>query len=255
MRTVFLIFLLLNAGYFYLHSDLFSNEKGPVILKQQKLPEGAKRLTLLRERGIGGVTPAPAVRKIEVPDTKTDQHNGDQDTANHAVTPRNETTPSEHPKSTEMVCFTLGPFTTVRSASQAARNISALGITVKRRQEIQREPRGYWVYLPSFKSYELAKQQVRTLQGKGFKDLFIMGKGEHQNAVSLGLFNTRDAAEERYNQVKGLGLKVEMETQYRENKQVWLDMAVPGDKTSTVADLTGMADKYRTANLAQHSCK
>jgi cell division septation protein DedD len=263
MRVVFLFFLLLNAVYFYLHSDLFSDKKGPVILKQQKLPEGANRLTLLRERGIGGAATLPPIRQNEAPGTiNTDQQSsesasepGKQDTTTRSVVSEKIPPPFEPIKSTAMACFTLGPFTTVSSASRAAKAISALGVIVKRRQILQREPRGYWVYLPSFKSYNAAKRQVRVLQKKGFKDLFIMGKGENKNAVSLGLFNTRDAAEERFDQVKSLGLDVKMETQYRENKQAWLDMAIQGDRTSTVADLTAMAEKYRSASLAQHKCK
>ena len=53
MRVIFIFFLLVNAAYFYTQSDFFNPQTGSVILKQQDLPEGVERLSLLRERGLG----------------------------------------------------------------------------------------------------------------------------------------------------------------------------------------------------------
>lgn len=242
MRVVFLFFLLLNAAYFYLHSDLFSGQKGPAVLQSQKLPEGAKRLTLLRERDIGGVKTQTPVRQQVVADNQS------MASEKTSISPEND-------KPKKIVCYSLGPFSKVASANRAAEAINVIGLTVKHRQATQRVARGYWVYLPSFNSYEAAKREFIKLQKKGIKDLFIMGKGEHKNAISLGLFNTYDAAKERFDQVKGMGLHARMETQYRENKQTWLDITAPSEKASNLAVLTTIAKKYPSASLSQQACK
>ena len=274
MRAIFLFFVLLNAVYFYTQSDLFKPQTGPVILKQQDLPKGVERLSLLRERGLG--TPsAKTPRKTAEPENKPMIQ---QDVAKPAPVPKKQAVTKQsgekqavinvaktevapkpaNPKpgkSSKPVCFTLGPFGKSATANHADEAISALGVTVTQRRVEQRRPRGYWVYLPSFKTYEAARRQVNLLQKKGLKDLFIMGKGEHKNAVSLGLFKREGAADERYQLVKKMGLSVKKEIQYRVRNLVWLDMIVPGDKTKTVASLTEVADKYSRTNLSQRRCE
>jgi hypothetical protein len=133
--------------------------------------------------------------------------------------------------------------------------ISALGVSVKQRQVSQRKPIGYWVYLPSFKTYDAALKRVKALQKKGMTDLFIMGKGEHKNAVSLGLFKSKDAADERYRLIKGMGLSVLMDTQYRVKTLAWLDLAVPGNETTTIASLTEVEEEHSSTNLTQRKCE
>ena len=274
MRAIFLIFVLLNAVYFYTQSDLFKPQTGPVILKQQDLPKGVERLTLLRERGLG-TSSANTPRKTAEPEKKPKTS---PTAAKPTPAPKNQTVkkqPVKKPaavkvakakvapkptkpkpeKSSKPVCFTLGPFRKSATANHADKAISALDVAVKQRRVEQRRLRGYWVYLPSFKTYEAARRQVNLLQKKGLKDLFIMGKGEHKNAVSLGLFKREGAADERYQLVKKMGLSVKKETQYRNRNLVWLDMMVPGDKTKTVASLTEVVDKYSRTNLSQRKCE
>jgi cell division septation protein DedD len=163
--------------------------------------------------------------------------------------------PAKAVKSTELACFTLGPFSQASLASQTAEAISALGITVERRQELQRTPRGYWVYLPSLKSYAEARDKVKEMKGQGLSDLFIMGKGSHQNAISLGLFKSKQAAQDRYKQVQAMGIDAILEVQYREKKQGWLDMSVPGDQTTAIAALSEMAEETPGINLTQRKCE
>lgn len=257
MRAVFLFFLLVNAAYFYTQSDLFRDKKAPVILQKQKLPDGVERLTLLRERGLGVTQnttekdpPSSASDELEKMQEIKEPESGEQKNTSGD----NETVP-ESTKSTQMVCFTLGPFVQASTAGRTAEAVSALGVTVNRRQTSQRRPRGYWVYLPAFKTYDAAKKRVDELQKKGLKDMFIMGKGDHKNAVSLGLYRRRSAADERYQQVKKMGLSVNLETQYRVTKLAWLDMEVPDDQKSTIAAISEMAGKIPKTTLAQRKCK
>ena len=269
MRVIFLFFLFINAAYFYTQSDWFNQQTGPVILKQQHLPDGVERLTLLRERGLGAssektnrkavkpeITPE-VIKKAEKPAPVSKESSINKSVtkkvAEAKVAPELKKTAPV--KSSKPACFTLGPFKKTVTANHADEAISALGIAVNQRQVSQRRPRGYWVYLPAFKTYDAARKQVNALQKKGLKDLFIMGKGQHKNAVSLGLFKREGAADERFQLVKKMGLSVKKETQYRVRKLVWLDMTVPGNKTSTVASLTEVADKYSGTNLSQRKCE
>jgi hypothetical protein len=140
-------------------------------------------------------------------------------------------------------------------ADRALKAVRKLGVSVNRRQESQRTPKGYWVYLPPSKSYQAAKRKVAEMQKKGLTDLFIMGNGSQKNAISLGLFKSKEAAEDRFTQVKNLGLKAVFETQYRLSQQSWLDMSVAGDQTATVAALTEVSEGFPGASLAQRKCQ
>jgi hypothetical protein len=249
MRVVFLFFLLINAAYFYTQSDLFKDDQTPTILKEKKLPKGVERLTLLRERGLGVNTkPKKPVELDKIQESSEAEPEIQQAVEDIQSSP-------EVSKPAEKACFTLGPFVQASTAGRTAEAISALGVTVNRRQTTQRRPRGYWVYLPAFKTYDAARKKVRELQSKGLKDMFIMGKGEHKNAVSLGLYKTRSSADERFQQVKKMGLSVKLDTQYRETKLAWLDMEVAEDQTSTIASISELAGQNQKTTLTRHRCK
>ena len=267
MKILFLFFLLLNAAYFYYQAELSEAPESSSILSQPPLAPGVERLTLLRERGLGGAASKPVVSQNTASQSEAPAPRVDADsTQTKSSTTASVSTPSvaiqskpipegQAAKSKEAACFTLGPFTSASTASRTAQSISALGVLVERRQETQRSPKGYWVYLPASASYQAAKRKVVELQKKGLTDLFIMGKGGHKNAISLGLFKSKDVAEDRFQQIKNLGLKAVFETQYRLSQQAWLDMTVSGDQTATVATMTEIADGIEQAELTQRKCQ
>ncbi len=238
IKILFLFFLLLNAVYFYTQFDDTDEPASSTILKQPPLPEGVEKLILLRERGLGegnvlfAAPPSdkPSIKPIDTSAKKTGTQR-------------------------EPACLTLGPFSNADIAKRSARTLAALGVDVKQREISQRTPRGYWVYLPSSKSYQAAKRKVTELQKKGVKDLYIMGKGRYENAISLGLFTREGAADSRFQQVKKLGLKAVLEPQYRDNKQTWLDLMVPAGQTSMVVSITEMADDLQQVELSQRKCQ
>lgn len=267
MKSLFFFFLLLNAVYFYFQSDWFNDPAPAMIIQQPAMPSGVERLSLLRERGLNSSSavvadtneeaqnlpapakPAPALapapKKVQeiVPEVEL-------------ITPEPEAEepPPRQVKVPEAACFTLGPLGQLAQTGRAEKAISALGLNFNRRQESHRTPKGYWVYLPASVSYRSAQRKVKEMQKKGLKDLFIMGKGSHKNAISLGLFKSKGAADERFQRVRSMGLKAILETQYRVTKQVWLDISVPGNQTAAVANVTELAETFPKASLTQHKC-
>jgi hypothetical protein len=263
MKILFLFFLLVNIAYFYSQMGDADAPSSAAILKQPPLPNGVEQLTLLRERGLG-VTATRSIKENKphsaakkAVNKPVEKASGKPLTkpkpkvAKEAESRREEAAQ----KSREPACFTLGPFVKDEAAGRSAEAIGALGVDVNRRVVSQRIPKAHWVYLPPSNSYQSAKRMVAELQKKGLTDLFIMGKGSHANAISLGLFNSKNAAEERYQRVKRLGLKAELETQYRISKQTWLDMTVSGGQTATVATMSEMADGLPQAELSQRKCQ
>jgi hypothetical protein len=258
---LFLFFLLVNAAYFYTQ---FSDSDAPTsssILAQPTLPQGVDKLTLLRERGLGGTNmrlrsaSKSAQKPVVAKSAKTRPVKPVSKPLKTAVKKPKPQKTSVPQKPRDPACFTLGPFAKTQTANRSMTSLKALGVDVKRRQVSRRTPKGYWVYLPASKSYRAAKRKVKELQKKGLKDLFIMGKGSRKNAISLGLFKQESAANDRFQQVKKLGLKAVLETQYRLSEQAWLDITVPDGKASTVASITELADDVALAELSQRKCQ
>lgn len=258
MKILFLFFLLVNVAYFYVQYD-DANQPASSILKQPPLPKGVEQLTLLRERGLGGENTQPSAQALRKPSAQKVQKAPrlkpvapPTKVAAKKFKPKKQSPPQ---KLRGPACFTIGPFATAEIASRSAATLVKLGVDVERRQISRRIPKGYWVYLPPSKSYQASKRKVSELQKRGLKDLFIMGKGRRKNAISLGLFKRKGAADDRYQRVRKMGLKAILETQYRVSEQAWLDMVVLDGKPSTVAAITEMADGLPQTELSQRKCQ
>lgn len=62
----------------------------------------------------------------------------------------------------------------------------------------------YWVMLPPYPSLTKATETAAALQAVKIKDFFVVRNGEYENAVSLGVFSTRERAERRKAQIAEL---------------------------------------------------
>jgi hypothetical protein len=272
MRLLFGFFLLLNVAYFVWQMG-YLNPVTPTIIQEPSLPEGVKRLTLLRERGLGqsaASAPAPRTPQSSVPESAQEEAAPKgADAVEEALSeiqqapvpvvtePVPEPEPIPAPKPVEpvqMACFTLGPFEKEAMINKAAEAISALDVSTSQRQSELKTPKSYWVYLPQ-DSYSAARETVKTLKSKGLRDLFIMGKGANKDAVSLGLFSNKKTARQRIVEVRRLGFDPIEETQYRVTTQHWLDLEVDSKRTSTVATITAIAEDHKGTALTQHQCE
>ncbi|HWT15559.1 MAG TPA: SPOR domain-containing protein [Patescibacteria group bacterium] len=99
-------------------------------------------------------------------------------------------------------CLTLGPFATPA------------------------ELRGYRVYLPASGSREAALAAARQLATRGVRDYYVVTAGDQENTISLGLFRDGDNAARRRDEVKALGLDVQLSERTEDTPEYWLDYAV-----------------------------
>ncbi|MEI7457016.1 MAG: SPOR domain-containing protein [Nitrosomonadales bacterium] len=92
-------------------------------------------------------------------------------------------------------CFEWGEFTGAEfdRASAALKKLS-LGDKLSQR-EVDRVI-GFWVYIAPQKDKGAVTQKLAQLKARGVTDFFVVQEaGEWQNAISLGIFKTREAAE------------------------------------------------------------
>jgi len=104
----------------------------------------------------------------------------------------------------QVVCYRvdgIGERETLDSVLEQLKQRGAKGIEEGSRQG-QRS--NYWVMLPPYRNRDKASEAAAILKQQRIKDFFIVRSGEYENAVSLGVFSTRDRAERRYRQVDAL---------------------------------------------------
>lgn len=135
-----------------------------------------------------------------------------------------------------MHCSRIGPFAD-EAASAATRSYLASQGEVSVEQETSREVTGYWVLVPPQPSRAAAKALADRLKAKGVTDLWVIGKGEQQFGISLGVFSQRPNADRVAKRVRDKGFEVTITEKAQERVVFWL--AYQGTAAITAKDLPG----------------
>ncbi|QAU22851.1 SPOR domain-containing protein [Dyella sp. M7H15-1] len=138
------------------------------------------------------------------------------------------TSSSASPNALSYACMALGPFATQEDL-RIARN--ALGSQVQRmrtRQEQATQTKGWWVHLPPSPNHAMALARARQLGAHNIQDYFVVGSGDNQNTVSLGLFKDPANARKRRDDIDAAGFQVQMSERTETVLEYWLDL-IPVD--------------------------
>ncbi|HHJ20936.1 MAG TPA: SPOR domain-containing protein [Gammaproteobacteria bacterium] len=149
-----------------------------------------------------------------------------------AITQRQEETKNKpaavvakaQPAKPVKACFTLGPFRMEEKTRKVIDDLTRLGAKATQRSAVERRTRGYWVYLPPYASREQASTEAQILTTRGLTDYFVVNDGQHDNAISLGLFTLKSGSERRIQQLKDLGYKPKVEVRFSEFPVYWVDI-------------------------------
>jgi hypothetical protein len=135
------------------------------------------------------------------------------------------------------VCLEWGEFSG-NDFTRASTTLSGLNLGDKLTQRQIEHVSGYWVYIPPLKTRAEADRKVGQLKARGVMEYFVVNEvGIWQNAISLGIFKTEEAAQKHLGSLAAKGVI----------------SAKVGERTSkltfTIFELknldAGMADKVR----------
>lgn len=219
MRLLFLLALLLNVAFLAWMLTKPPAAPEPIL----STGKNADPLVLLRERDS-----APR-RGPEKPDSLAARPQNRPVTSDRVVETKSQEPPPPQPFMPSVTCATLGPFATSQEAADAAGMFSRTGIQVHQRVHESPELSGYWVYLPPYKTRERAQEVARELGRRGLTDFFVVTAAGRENAVSLGVFKAREAAERRRAEVAKLGFSPALDERFHTRFEYWLDYSVSGD--------------------------
>jgi hypothetical protein len=92
-------------------------------------------------------------------------------------------------------CFEWGEFSSA-DVDQVMTALKRLQLADKLTQRNVDHAIGFWVYIAPLKDRSAVSQKIAQLKARGVTDYFVVQEaGEWFNAISLGLFKTRDAAQ------------------------------------------------------------
>lgn len=189
MRTVFLILLLANLGFFawWRYGSPPDAAADPAPLARQIDPE---KLKIVAPKDL----PPPAPPKPVA-----------------AVKP--EPPPPAAP-AVALKCMEWGSFT-IADAPRAEKALEPLALGARLGQRRSEESAGWWVFIPpqarAANARQAALKKAAELRALGVEDYFIVQEeGQHRWALSLGVFRTEDAARARLAVLRAQGVRSAM---------------------------------------------
>jgi hypothetical protein len=115
-----------------------------------------------------------------------------------------ETATPEEPASPLTLCYSTVPLASSNEIEALKGELARIGIDETASETIETQTRNYWVMLAPYKSRNKAKEASDILKKRRVKDFFIVGSGQYENAISLGVYSSRERADLRYRQITSL---------------------------------------------------
>lgn len=150
-------------------------------------------------------------------------------------------------------CEVLGPFEKRRHAVSATEQFKRAGVESVIRPVSVEKQLGYWVLVPQAESRIVAIENMKTLKAAGYDDLWMFNKGELENAISLGLYTSRNRAEQFRNKVDSTGLNPVVKPRTVSNPEFWVEVELlPRSRKKSVLwnDLLTQYPETRRATIS-----
>jgi hypothetical protein len=121
-------------------------------------------------------------------------------------------------------CTSVGPFNDIASAARAAGLLTQRGFHLQQRAEEGETIEGYWVFVGGMQSADDVARVVGKLEKSGFTDAHIMKNYSTNRRVSVGMFTTRDRAQQRAAAVRNMGFQPEIGERRFPGTVYWVDV-------------------------------
>ena len=113
---------------------------------------------------------------------------------------------------------------------------------------------GYWVYVPPLKDKATVAQKIEQLKARGVEEYFVVQEaGIWLNAISLGVFKTREAAEKFVSQLRAKGVRSAQVGERSSRLKVTV-FVLNGLDAATAEKLAAMQKDFQDSELKQVSC-
>lgn len=260
MRWLTLMLLAVNLGYYGWQLDQDARLARANRSQTLILPAGAATLKLVRElpappevvdRMEAELDFEPAAQAVNDPDLQPAGGVAAEIQAGTGAGPGELVdllpelqAPDTVPGPVKYLCFSYGPLPEEKHAVWVSDWFRARMIPARSRTSEDRDRSLFWVYLAPQPSREEAAAVLQTLASRGIRDYRLIDRGDLANAVSLGLFSTQSAVNDRLRQLREQGFQPVVVPYANVQRIHWIDVRVPNGDPVLDEMYTGFPARY-----------
>ena len=150
-------------------------------------------------------------------------------------------------------CFEWGEFSGA-DIDRVAKSLKELQLGDKLSQRETSHATGYWVYIAPLKDKAAVTDKLAQLKARGVTDYFVVqDAGEWLNAISLGVFKTRESAQNFLDGLRSKDIRsAQVGEKFSKNRTVMFIMN--GLNAPMSEKLTALHKKFATKELKQVAC-
>ncbi|MFQ5660663.1 MAG: SPOR domain-containing protein [Gammaproteobacteria bacterium] len=141
-------------------------------------------------------------------------------------------------------CFTFGPLAGEMQVLGLGDWFKSRRAATHIRHTDEQGRRLFWIYLTPQESRSSAMQTIRNLKKKGITDYRLISRGNLLNAISLGLYSSQAAVNERLQELQKKGYKPVVVPYYNGKRVYWLDVRFQGDPNLLNNVFKGYPSRY-----------
>lgn len=248
MRWIFILLLILNVVYFGWELDRETAIRYKQASSVLSVPASARRLQLISE--------LPRPPELRIIDTGEDNpvEALDLDSSQPVDTGLVADLPDIQLADTATMlasysCYRFGPVLDEQLAISLQDWFVARSTVAQTSYTEDPGKQLYWIYLAPQPSRENAMAVLDEMQRKGVGDFRLINRGDLQNAISLGLFSSREAVNARLEELKEKGY-VPVVVPYANIKRIYsVDVRIP-DASGLAAEISsGYPARFESVTL------
>ncbi len=262
MRWLFLLLLAANIIFFF-WNWLREDDAGSSYQQEAAFSSKGKTLVLLSELEPALTIPPPVKDKPspadsapikELPPATAEQRASEPVTTASRTSTASSSPPSLPTAQKGGLCYVLGPFTSSTKVQQVISRTANLSARVEKRWSSSQQRTGYWVHIPPATSSKKSRDTAQKLNAAGFADAQPITSGEMKNAVSLGIFSTRESARKRLTRVRKHNRDATINEVRIRKRQYWLALRNSEGKRLPRQVLNSLIRSERGATVEQRPC-
>lgn len=245
MRWLFILFLLLNVIYLgrelnrQFKMDRLNNPPSVISLT------GLQKLKLISESDVELQIYQPDSGQFSVSNESTESKSIFALADNQLVTDLPDiTSVNLGTGSANMFCYTFGPIEEESLAIGVEDWFNSRRAKTNVKFTDERGKQLFWIYLEPYGHNNDAMSIIKDLDNKGIKDYRLISKVNLQNAISLGLYSSQAAVNNRLMELKEKGYKPII-MPYNDGKRVyWVDVQLSVEPVALDAVFNGYPSRY-----------
>jgi hypothetical protein len=155
---------------------------------------------------------------------------------------------------TEPYCPSLGPFESKVMLKQVGQRLAESGLGAKARSVVTDSSEKYRVYIPPYGDRQQAEAVLRKLRAKKI-DSYIMSDAGFVNAISLGIFSSKDSAEGLRSKMVSNGYHAKLQITFLDKEVFWLDIPKPPSQEKADQILVNLMSEIEGVTRIDSPCK